>query len=59
MSSGDITENGSFSWEVVPECLGACEIAPMMQLGKYCYGPLTPDKVDQILKTASQSDNTD
>lgn len=58
ISSGEITESGSFSWEAVPECLGACEMAPMMQLGKDYYGPLTPDKVDQILETASQSDNT-
>ena len=58
VASGEITENGNFSWEAVPDCLGACELAPMMQLDKDYHGPLTPDKVDQILEVVSHSDNT-
>ncbi|RMD91621.1 MAG: NAD(P)H-dependent oxidoreductase subunit E, partial [Calditrichaeota bacterium] len=32
------------------ECLGACELAPMMQLNEDYIGPLTPEKIDEILK---------
>jgi NADH-quinone oxidoreductase subunit E len=47
--SGGVTEDGRFSWEAIPDCLGACELAPMMQLDGEFYGNLTPEKVDQIL----------
>jgi NADH-quinone oxidoreductase subunit E len=50
--SGEITPDGSFSWEAVPDCLGACELAPMMQLDKDYHGNLTPDKVEHILAEA-------
>ncbi len=55
VESGSITENGTFSWEAVPDCLGACELAPMMQLDKDYHGPLTPEKVDKILEATSPS----
>lgn len=57
VASGEITKNGNFSWEAVPDCLGACELAPMMQLDKDYHGPLTADKVDQILGVVSDSDS--
>ncbi len=57
VASGEITKNGNFSWEAVPDCLGACELAPMMQMDKDYHGPLTPDKVDQILEVVSDSDS--
>jgi NADH-quinone oxidoreductase subunit E len=47
--SGEVTEDGRFSWEAIPDCLGACELAPMMQLDGEFYGNLTPEKVDRIL----------
>jgi NADH-quinone oxidoreductase E subunit len=56
VDSGEITEDGSFSWEAVPDCLGACELAPMMQLDKDYHGHLSPERVDQILQTLWQSD---
>ncbi len=32
------------------ECLGACEMAPMMQLNEDYIGHLTKEKIDEILK---------
>ncbi len=52
---GGITADGSFSWEAIPDCLGACEMAPMMQLDGEYYGNLTPEKVDRILEKAKES----
>lgn len=45
---GQTTEDGLFRLEVV-ECLGACGMAPMMQVGKLYYENLTPEKVDELL----------
>ena len=49
VEDGGISEDGEISWEAVPDCLGACEIAPMMQLDGYYEGDLTPEKIDEIL----------
>lgn len=49
VESGEVTPDGEYSWEAVPDCLGACEIAPMMQVDKYFEGNLTPEKIDRIL----------
>ena len=46
---GERTADGKFGLNEV-ECLGACEMAPMMQLGREYIGPLTKEKIDQILK---------
>ncbi|MBI4437056.1 MAG: NAD(P)H-dependent oxidoreductase subunit E [Candidatus Omnitrophica bacterium] len=46
---GESTPDGRFRLDSV-ECLCACEMAPMMQVGDDYYGPLTKEKVDQILK---------
>ena len=54
VKSGAITKDGSFSWEAVPDCLGACEMAPMMQVDEDYHGPLTPERVDQILEATAQ-----
>ena len=54
VKSGAITEDGSFSWKAVPDCLGACEMAPMMQVDRDYHGPLTPERVDQILEMTEQ-----
>ncbi|OGW84732.1 MAG: hypothetical protein A3C35_00445 [Omnitrophica bacterium RIFCSPHIGHO2_02_FULL_46_11] len=45
---GETTSDGQFSLDQV-ECLGACEIAPMAQVNKDYLGPLTKEKLDQIL----------
>jgi len=44
----DTTPDGRFTLELV-ECMGACELAPMMQIDERYYGPLTPEKVDEII----------
>lgn len=46
---GETTPDGKFSFSVV-ECLGACEIAPMMQCNEEYVGPLTREKIDEIIK---------
>ncbi len=45
---GETTKDGKFTLETA-ECLGACEIAPMMQVNAKPCGPLTVEKVDEIL----------
>lgn len=54
VASGETTEDGKVTWEAVSDCLGACEIAPMMQLDKDYYGPLTPEMVDALLEEIDQ-----
>lgn len=50
IASGSISKDGKFSLHEV-ECLGACEIAPMMCVDdKEFVGPLTKEKIDQIIK---------
>jgi len=49
IESGSVTQDGQVSWEVVADCMGACEIAPMIQLDKDYFGDLTAAKLDQIL----------
>ncbi len=50
IKAGGQTPDGKFSLHTV-ECLGACEIAPMMQVNDSEYvGPLTQEKVDKILE---------
>ncbi len=46
---GETTPDGKFSFSVV-ECLGACEIAPMMQCNEDYVGPLTKEKMDQLIE---------
>jgi len=48
IKAGEMTPEGEFSLEAV-ECLGACEIAPMMQLNDNEYiGHLTKEKLNEI-----------
>ena len=49
IKSGEVTPDGKFSFETA-ECLGACEIAPMACVGKEYVGPLTKEKLDQIIE---------
>ena len=48
LKHGQTDEEGLFRLEEV-ECLGACGMAPMMQVGKHYYENLTPEKVDELL----------
>ena len=45
---GQRSADGRFSLAKV-ECLGACELAPMMQLNEDYVGHLTPAKLDEII----------
>jgi len=49
---GETTPNGKFSFSVV-ECLGACELAPMMQCNKEYKGFLDKKKIDELIKKHS------
>ena len=45
---GQTSEDGMFRLEEV-ECLGACGMAPMMQVGKVYHENLTEEKVDALI----------
>lgn len=45
---GETTADGLFTLHAV-ECLGNCECGPMAQIGDDYFGPLTPEKLDEIL----------
>jgi len=46
---GETTPDGKFSLSVV-ECLGACELAPMMQYNKEYRGLLNRKKIDELIE---------
>jgi len=48
IQTGETTADGRFTL-LDSECLGGCEIAPMMEVDGEYYGPLTPEYVDEIL----------
>ena len=52
LKPGETTSDGKFSLSVV-ECLGACEIAPVMQLNKDYVGCLTVDRIKELIEKAS------
>jgi NADH-quinone oxidoreductase E subunit len=45
---GETTADGRLTVHAV-ECLGNCEEGPMAQIGDDYFGPLTPEKLDEIL----------
>ncbi|MDP3919221.1 MAG: NAD(P)H-dependent oxidoreductase subunit E [Candidatus Omnitrophota bacterium] len=50
IKAGETTPDGEYSLYAV-ECLGACEIAPMMQVDDDEYvGAVTKEKIDQVIK---------
>ena len=55
IEDGEVTEDGLFSWESVPDCLGACELAPMLQLDGYFEGNLTKEKIEQLIEKRMQT----
>jgi NADH-quinone oxidoreductase subunit E len=48
IARGGITPDGLFSLTTV-ECLGACEMAPVMQVGDDYHGDLNAARVDRLL----------
>ncbi len=46
---GETTEDGMFT--LLPTaCLGYCDLSPAMLINGRAYGPLTPEKIDDILE---------
>ncbi len=54
---GETTDDKLFTLTEV-ECLAGCEIAPMMQINKDNYGPLTPEVVDVMLDELKEHGET-
>jgi NADH-quinone oxidoreductase subunit E len=50
---GETTADGEFSLDHV-ECLGACEIAPSVQIGKEYAGTLTKGKLDEFIEAVKR-----
>jgi NADH-quinone oxidoreductase subunit E len=48
IKAGETTPDGKFSFDRV-ECLGACELAPMMQCNKEYKGFLDKKKIDELI----------
>jgi NADH-quinone oxidoreductase subunit E len=47
---GETTKDDRFTMLPVP-CLGTCDHAPAMMVGKDLYRDLTPEKIDEILNS--------
>ena len=47
---GETTNDGRFSLGFT-NCIGACDLAPAMLINDELHGNLTPDKIEQILKS--------
>lgn len=52
IKTGEVTPDGEYSFEMV-ECLGACEMAPMMRAGTEYIGPLSAPQLDAWLESKS------
>jgi NADH:ubiquinone oxidoreductase subunit E len=48
LEEGGITPDGRFSL-VIMECIGGCDVAPVMLVDNDFYGNLTEEKIDNIL----------
>lgn len=46
---GEVTPDGKFSLNVL-RCVGACGLAPVVQIGPKVYGHMTVDKVKEVLE---------
>jgi len=55
VKAGEMTADGQFSIETV-ECLGACEMAPMMQVNDDQYvGFLSRERVDELIEKVKRN----
>ncbi len=55
---GETTPDGRYTLEEV-ECLGACELAPMIQVNDAYVGPVTEEKIDPILSGSAKAGRKD
>lgn len=58
IKAGETTPDGNFTLEEV-ECLGACELAPMIQAGDTYVGPVSEDSIDAILSARIKATRKD
>ncbi|HET9015469.1 MAG TPA: NAD(P)H-dependent oxidoreductase subunit E [Thermomicrobiaceae bacterium] len=50
VGDGEVSADGEITLQVVNGCLGACNLAPIMQVDHHRYvGNLTPERLDQII----------
>jgi NADH-quinone oxidoreductase subunit E len=56
VQDGGTTADGAFTLEGTVECLGACGGAPMMQVDRYSYENLTPERADEVLANVRARD---
>ena len=45
---GEVTPDGKFSLNCL-RCVGACGLAPVIEVGEKVYGSMTPDRVKDVL----------
>ena len=45
---GEVTPDGKFSLTCLC-CVGACGLAPVIEVGEKVYGRMTPDRVKDVL----------
>lgn len=46
---GEVTPDGKFSLTCL-RCVGACGLAPVVEVGDKVYGRMTPDRIKDVLK---------
>lgn len=51
---GEMTQDGQYTL-IASECLGACDLAPMLLVDDEAFGPAHPNELDQILEAAKRS----
>lgn len=58
INMGETTPDGLFT--LLPVCcIGYCDRSPAMLINRRVYGPLTPEKIDEILEKLKASSGTD
>lgn len=56
VEDGGSTTDGMFTLEGTVECLGACGGAPMMQVDRFSYENLTPERAEEVLTKIRKQD---
>ncbi len=51
VAPGETTPDGAFTFELVP-CLGHCDHAPVVMLGKQVHEDVTPEQVNTLVEAA-------
>jgi NADH-quinone oxidoreductase subunit E len=55
---GQTTPDGAYTLRAA-ECLGACEEAPVVMVGTERYGPVTPDRIGELLSRHNRAGRGD